>query len=175
MLTAIIGKSGSGKTTLGKKLEECGENVFHIDDLVNDFYRTAEGLRVVSKFYPHCIEDSSINKKKLLVELIKPDRQDIRTLFEDELYKILVEPRMEKSKKTVYFEGVLPRFAIHFDQIIYVERSKEHRKKDLKKRGMDKSTFNKIDLLQCVFPDIKALCYVYGLRITPLLRISIGK
>jgi dephospho-CoA kinase len=155
MLTAIAGKIGSGKSILSYFLaQKCC--ITSADILVNRFYNTEEGISFVKKYFPDAIDNLVICREKLLDALL--ENEELRLKFEDEMFELLLYPLICEYRQrnyAHYFDGILPRFFHHFDQVIYIERQVEQRKKDcIEKRKVQEDTFNKIDLLQKDFPKI---------------------
>ena len=154
MIIVIAGKIGSGKSTLSKILENAGFNVVHTDNLVREFYKTKTGINYIDNLFSDVVENEVINTQKLTDCLLK-DYVKKRTL-ESYMAMTLVLPIIKKHQEentTVYIDGILPDYFKWFDQIIFIDRKLEDRKKDvIKKRGMNVESFNMIERLQERYP-----------------------
>ena len=153
MKCAIIGKIGSGKTTFCQILDKADKVVICADDFVNEFYGSNEGIEYVRSYFPeavfYCGTLEYIDKEILTVLLLK--NKEKRKKFEDGIAKILMKEvkRQEKLYGDIYVDGVLPKFIKEFDQVLYIERKRKDRMRDVtRNRKVMKEQFLKIEKLQ---------------------------
>lgn len=157
MITAITGKSGSGKSFIAHLLIESKAwltytTLIDMDEIVKDAYRTnIEVINTITYLLPDTWVESRIDRNILRKFLV--DNPPLRERIEDFLFATLILPRIEETRKAerenLIVDGVLPKYLHHFDQVIYVERRKEDRIKDLKeKRNRTDEQSKEIDILQ---------------------------
>lgn len=147
MRIGIYGKAGTGKSTFVNLIKNPEYEVIHCDDLVAEAYKTNKNIiDFVKEHYPKCVFQNRVDKDKLIKVLIKDE--EFKRVLALQLYRFVFKDIIDKNDNII-MDGIVPRYAKHFDLVLKAECDEEDRIKRLKEgRGLTIQRIKQIDQLQ---------------------------
>lgn len=151
MITAIIGKAGTGKSTIARILSTSYDECIEADAMVKKAYEEQSTLDFFSRhtILYKALQGPSVDKSTLIQLLL--DFPSAKLDLEDFLFQNYLLPSILASQlkgKSLLVDGIVPRFATHFEQVITVEADDSIRQSNLRKRGVSEERIRELFDLQ---------------------------